>query len=96
MKQASDLDAVFVNSDLMAIAAIKIILESGRRVPEDVAVVGYDDVSIAMYNNLPLTTIRQNVPVAGSLLAQNLISYIKTGEITNVITPVELVIRKSA
>lgn len=96
LKQASDLDAVFVNSDLMAIAAIKIILESGRRVPEDVAVVGYDDVSIAMYNNLPLTTIRQNVPVAGSLLAQNLISYIKTGEITNVITPVELVIRKSA
>ncbi|MFN8382473.1 MAG: LacI family DNA-binding transcriptional regulator [Anaerolineales bacterium] len=96
LRQSPDLDAVFVNSDLMAIAAIKIILESGRRVPEDVALVGYDDVSIAMYNNLPLTTIRQNVPVAGSLLAQNLIRYIKTGEITNVTTPVELVIRKSA
>ncbi len=96
LAQAPDLDAVFVNSDLMAIAAIKIILESGRRVPEDVAVVGYDDVSIAMYNNLPLTTIRQNVPLAGQLLAQNLIRYIKTGEVTNVTTPVELVIRKSA
>lgn len=96
LKQSPDLDAVFVNSDLMAIAAIKVILESGRRVPEDVAVVGYDDVSIAMYNNLPLTTIRQNVPMAGRLLAQNLIRYIKTGEITNVTTPVELVIRKSA
>jgi len=96
LTQAPDLDAVFVNSDLMAIAAIKIILESGRRVPEDVAVVGYDDVSIAMYNNLPLTTIRQNVPSAGQLLAQNLIRYIKTGEVTNVTTPVELVIRKSA
>jgi DNA-binding LacI/PurR family transcriptional regulator len=96
LRQTPELDAVFVNSDLMAIAAIKIILESGRRVPEDVAVVGYDDVSIAIYNNLPLTTIRQNVPMAGSLLAQNLIRYIKTGEITNVTTPVELVIRKSA
>ncbi|HNH79685.1 MAG TPA: LacI family DNA-binding transcriptional regulator [Anaerolineales bacterium] len=96
LKQSPDLDAVFVNSDLMAIAAIKVILESGRRVPEDIAVVGYDDVSIAMYNNLPLTTIRQNVPMAGSLLAQNLIRHIKTGEITNVTTPVELVIRKSA
>ncbi len=96
LRQSPDLDAVFVNSDLMAIAAIKVILESGRRVPEDVAVVGYDDVSIAMYNNLPLTTIRQNVPMAGSLLAQNLIRYIKTGEVTNVTTPVELVIRKSA
>ena len=96
LKQSPDLDAVFVNSDLMAIAAIKVILESGRRVPEDVAVVGYDDVSIAMYNNLPLTTIRQNVPMAGQLLAQNLIRYIKTGEVTNVTTSVELVIRKSA
>lgn len=96
LKQSPDLDAVFVNSDLMAIAAIKVLLESGRRVPEDVAVVGYDDVSIAMYNNLPLTTIRQNVPMAGSLLAQNLIRYIKTGEVTNVTTSVELVIRKSA
>ena len=96
LKQSPDLDAVFVNSDLMAIAAIKVILESGRRVPEDVAVVGYDDVSIAAYNNLPLTTIRQNVPLAGQLLAQNLIRYIKTGEVTNVTTPVELVIRKSA
>lgn len=96
LKQSPDLDAVFVNSDLMAIAAIKVILESGRRVPDDVAVVGYDDVSIATYNNLPLTTIRQNVTLAGSLLAQNLIRYIKTGEVTNVTTPVELVIRKSA
>ena len=96
LKQSPDLDAVFINSDLMAIAAIKVILESGRRVPEDVAVVGYDDVSIALYNNLPLTTIRQNVPLAGRLLAQNLIRYIKTGEVTNVTTPVELVIRKSA
>ncbi len=96
LKQTPDLDAVFVNSDLMAIAAIKVILESGRRVPKDVAVVGYDDVSIALYNNLPLTTIRQNVPLAGRLLAQNLIRYIKTGEITNVTTPVELVVRKSA
>lgn len=96
LKQSPDLDAVFVNSDLMAIAAIKVILESGRRVPEDVAVVGYDDVSIAMYNNLPLTTIRQNVPLAGQLLAQNLIRYIKTGEVTHVTTSVELVIRNSA
>lgn len=96
LKQSPDLDAVFVNSDLMAIAAIKTILEHGRRVPEDVAVVGYDDVSIAIYNNLPLTTIRQNVPLAGRLLAQNLIRFIKTGEISNVTTPVELVIRRSA
>ncbi len=96
LEQSPELDAVFVNSDLMAIAAIHVIQNKGKRVPEDIAVVGYDDLSIAVYNNLPLTTIRQNLPLIGKLLAQNLIQYIQTGVITNVTTPVELVIRKSA
>lgn len=96
MERTPDLDAVFVNSDLMAIAAINAIQASGKRVPEDIAVVGYDDLSVASYNNLPLTTIRQNIPLAGKLLAQNLVQYIKTGVVTNVTLPVELVVRKSA
>jgi len=96
LQQAPDLDAVFVNSDLMAVGAISAIQSSGKRVPEDIAVVGYDDLSIATYNNLPLTTIRQNIPMAGKLLAQNLIQYIQTGAVTNVTIPVELVVRKSA
>ena len=58
--------------------------------------VGYDDLSIAAYNNLPLTTIRQNIPLAGRLLAQNLVQYLKTGIVSNVTMPVELVVRKSA
>jgi DNA-binding LacI/PurR family transcriptional regulator len=96
LEQAPDLDAVFANSDLMAIAAIDVIRSYGRRVPEDIAVVGYDDLSVAAYNSLPLTTIRQNIPLAGRLLAQNLIQYLQTGVVTNVTMPVELVIRKSA
>jgi alanine racemase len=94
--QAPDLDAVFVNSDLMAIAAIEAIREQGYRVPKDIAVVGYDDLSIAEYSNPPLTTIRQNIPMAGKLLAQNLIQYLQTGMVTNVSIPVELTVRKSA
>ncbi len=96
LAQSPDLDAVFVNSDLMAVGAINFIQNSGKRVPEDIAVVGYDDLSIAAYNNLPLTTIRQNIPLAGRLLAENLIQYINTGAITNVTIPVALVVRKSA
>jgi DNA-binding LacI/PurR family transcriptional regulator len=96
LEQAPDLDAVFVNSDLMAIAAINVIRDQGNRVPEDIAVIGYDDLSIASYNNLPLTTVRQNVPLAGRLLAQNLIQYLQTGVVTNVTMPVELIVRKSA
>ncbi len=57
MEKAPDLDAVFVNSDLMAIGAMNAIISSGKRVPEDVAIVGYDDLSIAGLNSLPLTTI---------------------------------------
>jgi DNA-binding LacI/PurR family transcriptional regulator len=96
LEQAPDLDAVFVNSDLMALGAINVLQSRGVRIPEDVAVVGYDDLSIAHYNNLPLTTIRQNIPLAGRLLAQNLVQYLKSGIVTNVTMPVELVVRKSA
>ena len=93
---APDLDAVFVNSDLMAIAAMDVIREHGRRVPEDVAVVGYDDLSIAEHSNPPLTTVRQNIPLAGKILAENLIRHLQTGNITNETVPVELVLRRSA
>jgi DNA-binding LacI/PurR family transcriptional regulator len=96
LEQSPDLDAVFANSDLMAIGAISAIQNGGKRVPDDIAVVGYDDLSIASCNNLPLTTIRQNIPLAGKLLAQNLIQHIKTGAVTNVTVPVELVVRSSA
>jgi DNA-binding LacI/PurR family transcriptional regulator len=95
LEQGSDLDAVFVNSDLMAIATMDVIRDHGRRVPEDVAVVGYDDLSIAQHSHPPLTTIRQNIPLAGKLLAQNLIQFLQTGLVTNVTIPVELVVRKS-
>lgn len=96
LEKAPDLDAVFINSDLMAIAAMDAIRETGRRVPEDIAVVGYDDLSIAAHSNPPLTTVRQNIPLAGKLLAQNLIEYLQTGMPTNVSIPVELIVRKSA
>jgi DNA-binding LacI/PurR family transcriptional regulator len=96
LQKNRDIDAVFINSDLMAIAAMDAIREEGLRVPEDISVVGYDDLSIAAHSNPPLTTIRQNIPLAGKLLAQNLIEYLQTGMVTNVSIPVELIVRKSA
>lgn len=96
LEQAPGLDAVFANSDLMAIAALDVIRAAGKQAPEEVAVIGYDDLSIAAFNSLPLTTIRQNIPLAGRLLAQNLIQYIQTGVVTHTTIPVELVVRQSA
>ncbi|MCA2002747.1 MAG: substrate-binding domain-containing protein, partial [Chloroflexi bacterium] len=48
------------------------------------------------YSHPPLTTVSQNVPLAGKLLAQNLIQYLQTGVATHVSIPVELIVRKSA
>jgi len=95
LNKVPEIDAVFVNSDLMAIAAMDVIREEGRRIPEDIALVGYDDLSIAEHSNPPLTTIRQNIPLAGKLLAQNLVEYLQTGMVTHVSIPVELIVRKS-
>ena len=96
LSQAPDLDAVFVNSDVMAVAVLDVLRVAGRRVPEEVALVGYDDLSIASISQPALTTIRQNIPLAGRLLAENLIQYLQTGVVTNVTIPVELVVRQSA
>jgi DNA-binding LacI/PurR family transcriptional regulator len=93
---APDVDAIFANSDLMAIGAINHLQAQGRCVPRDVAVVGYDNVSLAKLNNPPLTTISQNIPLVGKLLGQNLIQNIETGLVSNVTVPAELVIRGSA
>jgi DNA-binding LacI/PurR family transcriptional regulator len=91
-----DLDGIFANSDMMAIAAIKTLQASGRRVPQDVAVVGYDNVSVAEFSSPSLTTVSQNIPLVGKLLAQNLINHLENGTITNVTVPAELVVRSSS
>jgi DNA-binding LacI/PurR family transcriptional regulator len=96
LAQAGDLDGVFVNSDLMAIAAIEELRAHGRQVPEDVAVIGYDDIALAAHSDPPLTTVRQSGPLAGRLLAETLIQHLKTGVVTQMSIPAELVVRGSA
>ena len=60
-----DLDAVFCASDLMAVAALGVIQGSGRQVPDDIAIVGYDDAPIATTTRPPLTSVRQPVEEMG-------------------------------
>lgn len=96
LERHADLDAVFVCSDLMAVAVIEELHALGRNVPGDIAVVGYDDISIAAHNDPPLTTIRQPGPLVGRLLAQSVITRVTTGAVTHVSIPAELVVRVSA
>lgn len=61
LQQHPDLDGVAVASDLMAAGALRVLAAAGRRVPDDVAVVGYDDLGIAERTDPPLTTIRNPI-----------------------------------
>ncbi|MBB5431992.1 LacI family DNA-binding transcriptional regulator [Nocardiopsis composta] len=70
LEAAPDLDAVFAASDDMALAALRVLRESGRRVPEDVALVGYDDTALAASADPPLTTVHQPTERMGGEMAQ--------------------------
>jgi DNA-binding LacI/PurR family transcriptional regulator len=67
------LDAVFACSDLMATGALRTLRSRGRRVPDDVAVVGYDDLGAAAWADPPLTTVRQDVEEMGRVMARLLL-----------------------
>src|SRR5262249_57205143 len=73
------IDAVFAASDLMAVGALRALREAGRRVPDDVAVVGFDDAPIASLALPPLTTIRQPIDTMTSVAADLLVSRLGNG-----------------
>lgn len=75
-----DLDAVFVASDLMAAGAIRALRERGRRIPDDVAVVGFEDSSIARQTEPPLTTVHQPVEEMGREMVRLLVARINKSE----------------
>jgi LacI family transcriptional regulator len=69
--------AVFAQNDRMAVGAIRALREAGRRVPQDVSVVGYDDIPVAEYCDPPLTTIRQPMQEVGRVATRLLIQAIE-------------------
>ncbi|WP_354644882.1 LacI family DNA-binding transcriptional regulator [Kitasatospora camelliae] len=101
LERRPELDAVFAASDLMASGALRVLRAAGRRVPEDVAVVGFDDLeSVAAWTEPTLTTVRQDIEGMGRLMARLLLRRL-TGPTpgpgpTSVITPTRLITRHSA
>jgi DNA-binding LacI/PurR family transcriptional regulator len=91
------LDAVFVASDLMAHGALRALRDAGRRVPEDVAVVGFDDIEMARYTDPPLSTVRQPIEEIGHTLARQLLRLL-AGEPVEpaLVLPTDLVLRDSS
>ncbi|GAA3201752.1 LacI family DNA-binding transcriptional regulator [Dactylosporangium siamense] len=96
LSQTPDLDAVFVASDLMAAGAITVLQLAGKRIPEDVAVGGFDDSQVALTTQPPLTTVRQSYPRISAEMVRLLLSLIDGESPAAVIVPTELVVRESA
>lgn len=88
-------DAIFATSDLLAMAAIKALSGRGVRVPEDIAVVGFDDIRLARWYSPPLTTISQHIGQGGRLLVDILMARLAGKKVTPTMLVPELVVRAS-
>jgi len=95
LAQNKDINAIACASDLIAIGVIHAIKDQGLQVPEDIAVVGYDDIPAADFVNPALTTVSQDTRRAGELLVQSLIKSINGEDVESQLIPAKLVTRKS-
>ena len=93
-----DVDGVFAASDTMAAAAIRVLRDAGRRIPQDVAVVGFDDSPIAHSSRPTLSTVRQPIEAMGREMARLLMQHIDApaGAPSQVVFATELVVRESS
>ncbi|MBJ6636493.1 LacI family DNA-binding transcriptional regulator [Streptomyces griseoincarnatus] len=97
LERTPDLDAVFAASDLMAVGALAELRRQKRRVPVDVAVVGFEDSVLARHTNPPLTTVRQPVEELGRTMARILTDItLNDGPRQQITLPTELVVRESS
>jgi DNA-binding LacI/PurR family transcriptional regulator len=91
-----EVDGIFAASDLMAIGVLDALRQAGRRVPDDVAVVGFDDSGLAESADPPLTTVRQPIDEIGWHMADLLLAQLDgDAEPGHLVLPTELVVRSS-
>ncbi len=93
-----DIDGVFAASDLMAAGALAVLAATGRRVPADVAVVGFDDSPVATTTMPQLTSVRQPIEAMGHEVARLLVDAVEGSDLVprRVILATELVRRASS
>ncbi|MFE2020945.1 LacI family DNA-binding transcriptional regulator [Streptomyces sp. NPDC059499] len=93
-----EVTAVFASNDHMALGVLRALHEAGRRVPEDVSVIGYDDIPEAAYLIPPLTTVRNDFAETGRRALHLLLRQLRGDVESDVrsVVPVELVVRASA
>jgi LacI family transcriptional regulator len=91
-----DFDAIFTGNDLGAIGVLDVLRESGRRVPEDVSVVGFDDSRLSPLLNPPLSTVRAPTEEVGRMAARQLVNLLHGEPIEQAtLLPTEIILRRS-
>ncbi len=88
-------DAICAACDLIAIGALRALQEENIEVPEQVALVGFDDIANASFTFPPLSTVKQDTQIAGELLVGTLLAMINEEKVETTLIPPQLVIRKS-
>lgn len=96
VESGTQFDGVVAASDLLAISAMSGIQKAGLRIPEDVAVVGYDNVSQAAHAVPPLSTIDQNISLGGELMVELLLRKIRGEDVNSELTTTNLIVRESS
>jgi LacI family transcriptional regulator len=99
LKKKAEFTALFAFNDISAIGAISALRETGFRVPEDVSVIGFDDIPAAAFHNPALTTIKQPLHEMGRLAAEHLLKSIAGGPdaplLEEVMVEPELIVRQT-
>lgn len=93
-----EFDAVFAHNDISAAGALRALRAAGRGVPDDIAVVGFDNIPMARHTEPPLTTVRQPAREMGETAASMLLGHLggESAPDEPVVLPTELIVRKSA
>jgi len=88
-------DGIFAAGDLIALGAIRSLLKAGRKVPDEIAVIGYDNIQLSAYTHPSLTTISQDMGKAGRLMVSKLLSATESSPMRSERLPTELIVRES-
>lgn len=94
-RRGASFDALCCASDSIAIGAMRALQERGVRIPQDVAITGFDDVPIASFANPSLTTVQQDTKLAGQLLVEALLALIHDEPVESQMMPAKLIVRRS-
>ncbi len=95
LQSGAAIDAVFAASDLIAVGAMRALAEAGISVPDDVAIIGFDDIPAASQCSPPLTTIMQDLSAAGERLLEAMVAKIEGKPMPSPLLPTRLIVRAS-